>query len=266
MFVQSEEFILAHGGKKDDISIFGQESNPTTWKLAAMNLTLRGLTANLGTKNANTFHEDLHKDKKFDFILANPPFNISDWGQELLLDDYRWKYGTPPQGNANYAWLQHIISKLSTNGRAGVVLANGSLTSNTGGEDKIRQKLVEEGVGEAIVAMPANLFFGVTISCSLWFLSKNKTREDEVLFIDAKKLGHMETKVIRNFSNDDIDLIHKTVESWRSNNKFKNITGFCKSVHTEEIKNNKYTLNPGKYVDIDTDLISEDNKRNNLVN
>ena len=117
MFVQSEEFILAHGGKKDDISIFGQESNPTTWKLAAMNLTLRGLTANLGTKNANTFHEDLHKDKKFDFILANPPFNISDWGQELLLDDYRWKYGTPPQGNANYAWLQHIISKLSTNGR-----------------------------------------------------------------------------------------------------------------------------------------------------
>ncbi|MDA7444884.1 type I restriction-modification system subunit M, partial [Candidatus Pelagibacter ubique] len=189
MFVQSEDFIKSHGGKVDDVSIYGQESNPTTWRLAAMNLAIRGLSADLGNSHGDTFGNDQFPDLKFDYILANPPFNDSDWGGEKFENDIRWKYGKPPNGNANYAWLQHILWKLKPNGHAGIVLANGSLTSETGGEEKIRKAMIEDGVIEMIVLLPAKLFLNTQISVCIWFLKNDKSSNNEILFIDARNLA-----------------------------------------------------------------------------
>jgi type I restriction enzyme M protein len=200
MFVQSEKFVEAHGGNVQDLAIYGQESNPTTWRLCKMNLAIRGIEGNLGPNNADTFHNDLHKDLKADFILANPPFNISDWGGERLQKDVRWKYGLPPAGNANYAWIQHMIHHLSPTGIAGFVLANGLLSSNTSGEGEIRKNLIKAGLVDCIVAMPSQLFYTTQIPACLWFVSRDRydhkfrNRTDEILFIDARKMGTMVNK------------------------------------------------------------------------
>ena len=256
MFVQSEEFVKAHGGGIDDISIYGQESNPTTWRLAAMNLAIRGFTAKLGKEPADTFARDQFPGMKFDYILANPPFNISDWGGEKYRNDRRWKYGRPPAGNANYAWLQHMLWKLRPGGQAGVVLANGSMSSNTGGEGKIREKMVRRDVVEVIVAMPSQLFLNTQISVCMWFLTNDKTangrdRNGETLFIDARQLGTMETRVLRVFSDEDIAKIADTVHAWKSGDGYKDVAGFCKSAALEEIEKNRFVLTPGRYVGAD---------------
>ena len=222
MFVQSEKFVESHGGRFGDLSIYGQEANPTTWRLVAMNLAIRGMDFNLGKEPADTFHRDQHPDLRADYVLANPPFNISDWGGERLADDRRWQFGTPPAGNANYAWLQHILHHLSARGQAGVVLANGSMSSNQNSEGAIRQAMVERDVVEVMVALPPQLFFNTQIPACLWFLAKDKTkngrdRRDEVLFIDARKLGRMEGRVFRVFDDEDIARIGDTVHRWRAN-------------------------------------------------
>tara|TARA_Y100000590_G_scaffold335537_1_gene381942 strand:+ start:123 stop:1682 length:1560 start_codon:yes stop_codon:yes gene_type:complete len=253
MFVQSERFVTAHGGKVDDISIYGQESNPTTWRLVAMNLAIRGIGADLGKEPGDTFGNDQFPDQKFDYILANPPFNVSDWGGEKYENDSRWVYGRPPSGNANYAWLQHILWKLTPEGRAGVVLANGSMSTASGGEDKIRQAMVDGDVVEAMIALPGQLFFNTQIPACLWFLNKDKTsdgidRKNETLFIDARNQGTMETRVIKVLTDDDISKISDTVDSWRKGDGYEDIPGFCKSVNLDEIKKNNYVLTPGRYV------------------
>ncbi len=228
MFVQSEKFIEAHGGKADDISIYGQEANPTTWRLVAMNLAIRGFAADLGKEPADTFHRDQHPDLKADYVLANPPFNISDWGGERLAGDKRWAYGAPPAGNANYAWLQHILHHLSPRGQAGVVLANGSMSSNQNNEGAIRRAMVDADVVDVMVALPPQLFFNTQIPACLWFLAKDKSgtplpgakkgrdRRGEVLFIDARKLGRMETRVTRVFDEEDVARVANTVHRWRA--------------------------------------------------
>jgi len=221
MFVQSEKFVESHGGRFGDLSIYGQEANPTTWRLVAMNLAIRGMDFNLGKEPADTFHRDQHPDLRADYVLANPPFNISDWGGERLADDRRWQFGTPPAGNANYAWLQHILHHLSARGQAGVVLANGSMSSNQNSEGTIRQAMVERDVVEVMVALPPQLFFNTQIPACLWFLAKDKTkngrdRRGEVLFIDARKLGRMEGRVFRVFDDEDIARIGDTVHRWRA--------------------------------------------------
>ena len=220
MFVQSEKFVLNHQGNIKDLSIFGQESNPTTLRLARMNLAIRGIDAKL--ELGDTFLNDRHPDLKADFILANPPFNISDWSGEQLRDDARWKYGVPPIGNANYAWLQHFIHKLSPNGTAGIVLANGSMNSNTGGEGEIRKNMIEAGLVDCMVALPAQLFYNTMIPACLWFLARNKTnhkfrdRSNEILFIDARKLGTMINRRNKEFTDEDIALIAGTYHAWRN--------------------------------------------------
>jgi type I restriction enzyme M protein len=253
MFVQSEKFIEAHQGKIGDLSIYGQESNPTTVKLAKMNLAIRGIDANI--QFGDTFSNDLHPDLKADFILANPPFNISDWKGEQLRDDKRWKYGVPPVGNANYAWLQHFLNKLSPTGTGGVVLANGSMNSNTGNEGEIRKSMIEARVIDCMVALPAQLFFNTQIPACLWFLARNKTnhkfrnRENEILFIDARKLGVLVNRRNKELRNEDIKLITETYHSWRNlKGKYKDIDGFCKSATMDEVVKNSYVLMPGKYV------------------
>ena len=210
MFVQSEKFVEAHGGRRDDLSIFGQESNPTTWRLCKMNLAIRGIEANLGPHHADSFHNDLHKDLKADFILANPPFNVSDWGGERLREDVRWKYGAPPVGNANFAWVQHIVHHLAPNGVAGFVLANGSMSSNQSGEGEIRRALVEADLVDCMIALPGQLFYTTPIPACLWFLARNKAngkfrdRRGETLFIDARKLGRLVDRTHRELSDDEI--------------------------------------------------------------
>lgn len=253
MFVQSEKFIENHQGKIGDLSIYGQESNPTTVKLAKMNLAIRGIDANI--QFGDTFTNDLHPDLKADYIIANPPFNISDWKGEQLRDDKRWKYGIPPTGNANYAWLQHFIHKLSPNGTAGIVLANGSMNSNTGNEGEIRKNMIEAHLVDCMVTLPANLFYNTTIAASLWFLAKNKTngkfrnRENDILFIDARKLGVMINRRNRILKQEDIDLISSTYHKWRNpNGGYEDIAGFCKSATMEEMILNNYVLMPGRYV------------------
>jgi type I restriction enzyme M protein len=253
MFVQSEEFVRAHGGRVDDISIYGQESNPTTWRLAAMNLAIRGFAADLGKEPGDTFARDQFPDVKFDYILANPPFNISDWGGEKYEDDVRWKFGRPPVGNANYAWLQHMLWKLRPGGQAGVVLANGSMSVNTGGEGQIREAMVRGDVVEVMVALPSNLFFNTTISVCVWFLTNDKTtngrdRKGETLFIDASQLGTMETRVLKVFTDEDIAKIQDTVQSWKTGERYEDVAGFCKSASSEEIEKNGFVLTPGRYV------------------
>lgn len=247
MFIQSLKFIQNHQGNVRNISIYGQEKNPTTWKLAKMNLAIRSIDGDLGKFAADTFHEDLHPDLKADFILANPPFNISDWGQEKLLDDYRWKYGMPPKGNANYAWLEHMISKLSMNGKASIILANGSLSAG-GQEAEIRKNLIENDLVDCIIAMPSNLFYTVTIPCSVWILNRNKKQKGNILFINATNLGTMVTRKLRELSDDDIHKISDTYHNYQNDNNYEDVLGFVKKSDLDEIKENGYVLTPGRYV------------------
>lgn len=256
MFVQSERFVEAHGGKRTDIAIYGQEFTDATWKLAKMNLALRGIEADLGERSADSFAQDLHPDLRADFVLANPPFNVSDWWDAKLADDPRWKYGTPPQGNANFAWVQHFIYHLSPRGTAGFVLANGSLSSKTGGEGDIRQKLVAADLVDCIVAMPDKLFFNTGIPVSLWFVSKDRggsghrKRLGEVLFIDARRIpGTMVTRRVRELSDTDIAQIADTYHAWRNRDgNYEDIPGFAKSAAFDEIKRHDFVLTPGRYV------------------
>jgi type I restriction enzyme M protein len=257
MFVQSEEFIEKHGGRIGDLSIYGQESNPTTWKLAKMNLALRGIEANLGPHHADTFRNDLHKDLRADFVLANPPFNMSDWGGENLKDDVRWKYGIPPASNANFAWVQHMVHHLAPAGIAGFVLANGSMSSNHSGEGEIRKNLVEADLVDCMIALPPQLFYGTGIPACLWFLTKTKTstkfadRSGKTLFVDARKLGVLVDRVHRDFINEEIARIAGTYHSWRGEknaSKYNDVLGFCKVASLDEIKQHGYMLTPGRYV------------------
>lgn len=255
MFVQSAEFVEAHGGKRTDISVYGQEYTDTTWKLAKMNLALRGIEADMGPKSADSFTEDLHPDLRADFIIANPPFNVSDWWDPKLADDPRWKYGIPPQGNANFGWVQHFIHHLSPKGTAGFVLANGSLSSKTNGEGDIRRKLVEDDLVDCIVAMPDKLFFNTGIPVALWFVSKerlgngHRERRGEVLFIDARKLGTMESRKLRVLGDDDIAHIADRYHAWRNHNGgYEDVPGFAKAAKLEEIEKHDFVLTPGRYV------------------
>jgi len=257
MFIQSERFVEAHGGSKHDISILGQESNPTTWRLAMMNLAIRGIEANLGGQWGDSFHNDLHPDLKADYILANPPFNISDWGGERLREDKRWNYGVPPVGNANFAWVQHIINHLAPSGIAGFVLANGSMSSNTGGEGEIRRAIIEADLVDCMVAMPAQLFYATPIPVCLWLLVRNKAgtgfrdRRGDTLFIDARRMGKLVDRVHRDLTNDDIQKIARTFHAWRGETdigEYEDSPGLCKSATLEEIRKHDHVLTPGRYV------------------
>ena len=262
MFVQSEKFIEAHGGKVGDISVYGEESNPNTWKLALMNLAIRGIEADLGPEAADTFHKDLHPDLRADYILANPPFNISDWGGDLLRDDKRWQYGIPPTGNANFAWVQHMVHHLAPYGIAGFVLANGSMSSNTSGEGEIRKNLIEADLVDCMVAMPGQLFYSTQIPVCLWFLAKNRDdghgmngkelfeRTGEVLFIDARNMGFMADRTHRELTDEDIQKIADTYHNWRGDGdgEYADIPGFCKAASLDEIRKNGHVLTPGRYV------------------
>ena len=254
MFCQSARFVNEHRGNIRDISIFGQESNPTTWKLAKMNLAIRGLEANLGKHNADSFHDDQHKTLKADYILANPPFNVSDWGANRLQDDVRWKYGIPPASNANFAWLQHMVHHLKPmGGVAGTVLANGALSSNTANEGEIRKNMILEDVIECIVAMPAQLFYSTGIPVSLWIMRKGKSEHSKgkTLFIDARKLGYMVDRRIRELSEDDIKKIASTYQNWRQGKSYEEIKGFCKEETIKGIEGQEFILTPGRYVGIE---------------
>ena len=252
MFVQSERFIEAHGGKIGDVSIYGQEANPTTWRLAAMNLAIRGIDFNLGKEPADTFVRDQHADLRADFVLANPPFNISDWWHGSLEGDPRWVYGTPPQGNANYAWLQHMLYHLKSTGRAGIVLANGSMSSSQNSEGDIRRAMVDADKVEVMIALPGQLFFNTQIPACLWFLVKEKrARQGEVLFIDARKLGSMISRVQCEFTEKVIDKIAATVAAWRGEagaGEYQDAPGYCRSVMLAEIAEHGHVLTPGRYV------------------
>ena len=251
MFVQSEKFIKAHGGNIGDVSIYGQESNPTTWRLAAMNLAIRGIDYNFGREPSDTFTKNQHADLRADFVLANPPFNISDWWHGSLEGDPRWVYGTPPQGNANYAWLQHILYHLKQNGRAGIVLANGSMSSSQNSEGDIRRAMVEADVVDVMIALPGQLFFNTQIPACLWFLTKQKTtRQGEVLFIDARKLGSMISRVQAELTDETIERIASTVAAWRGENEsdYQDIAGYCRTVSLDEIAQHGHVLTPGRYV------------------
>lgn len=250
MFVQSERFVREHSGERGHISIYGQDSNPTTRKLAMMNLAIRGIEADLGATNDDTFHHDLHPQLKADFILANPPFNLSDWNDGSLNDDPRWKYGLPPTGNANFAWLQHMIYHLAPNGKIGMVLANGSLSSQSGGEGEIRRKIVEDDLVEGIIAMPSNLFYGVTIPATLWFVNRNKKQKGKTLFVDARKMGTLIDRVHRELSDDEIEKLAATFEAFDAGT-LADVKGYCATVTTEDIAKQDFILTPGRYVGIE---------------
>lgn len=250
MFVQSAKFIQAHSGQRDSISIYGQEANPDTWKMAIMNLTIRGLDADLGPYHADTFTNDLHPTLKADFILANPPFNYHPWGQENLKDDPRWKYGLPPENNANFAWIQHMIHHLAPNGKIGLVLANGALSSQNGGEGEIRKKIIEADLVESIIAMPAQLFYSVPLSVTLWFITRNKKQKNKTVFIDARKMGHMVDRTHRDLSDEDIKKLADTVESFQ-NGTLEDVKGFCAVATLDDIAKQDYILTPGRYVGIE---------------
>ena len=250
MFVQSAKFIENHGGNINKISVYGQDSNPTTWKMAQMNLAIRGIDADLGRFNADTFFNDCHPQLKADFIMANPPFNLSDWGADKLKTDVRWQYGIPPAGNANFAWLQHMIWHLSPNGKIGMVLANGSLSSQSGGEGEIRKNIINADLVECIVAMPTQLFYTTQIPVSLWFLSKNKRQARKTLFIDARRMGSMVNRKLRELTDKDIQKLANTYNGY-INGTLEDIKGFCAVVNTEEISKQDYILTPGRYVGIE---------------
>ena len=256
MFVQSDKFVQEHQGKIGDLSVYGEESNPTTWKLAKMNLAIRGIDNNLGPHQGDTFTNDLHKGERFDYILANPPFNIKNWGGDKLKEDARWKYGVPPESNANYAWIEHIISKLAPDGKAGFVLANGALSTSKNDELAIRKAILEDDKIDAIVALPSQMFYSTGIPVSLWFIDMNKSSEDErsrkgeTLFIDARNLGEMVDRTHRAFSDEDIKKIADTYHAYRGTNdqEYNDVAGFCKIATLEEIAKNDYVLTPGRYV------------------
>ncbi|MEK7996022.1 MAG: N-6 DNA methylase, partial [Planctomycetota bacterium] len=255
MFVQSEKFVESHGGKVGDIAIYGQESNYTTWRLAKMNLAVRGIDADIRWNNEGSFHRDELKDLRFDYVLANPPFNISDWGGERLREDARWTYGAPPVGNANYGWLQHILWHLAPNGIAGVVLANGSMSSAQSGEDVIRKAMVEADVVDCMVTLPGQLFYSTQIPACLWFLARNKNpggkqrdRRGEVLFIDARKLGSLVDRTRKEFSDEDIAKVAGTYHAWREGESYQDVPGFCNAAKLEAIRGYNHVLTPGRYV------------------
>src|SRR3954447_6644075 len=263
MIVQAAKFVAAHGGNRNDLSVFGQESNPTTWRLAKMNLALRGIEGNLGPEWGDSFHADAHPDLRADFVIANPFFNDSKWGGERLHQDPRWKYGVPPVQNANYAWLQHFLYHCAPTGTVGTVLANGSLSSQQSGEGEIRREMVDSDVVECIVALPPQLFYGTQIPVCLWFLTKNKAgipnatrsrpRRGETLFIDARQMGHMEARTLRAFSEVDVLRIADTYHAWRgtetsSGQGYEDVAGFCQAVTTSDIREHGYVLTPGRYV------------------
>jgi len=289
MFVQSEKFIEEHGGKLGDISVYGQESNSTTWRLAKMNLAIRGIDSNLGQQWADTFRNDQHKDLKADYVLANPPFNDSDWGGEHLREDARWQFGTPPSGNANFAWVQHFIHHLSPTGQAGFVLANGSMSSQSSGEGEIRKAIVEADLVDCMVALPGQLFYSTQIPVCLWFLTRDKKnsryrdRRNEVLFIDARKMGTMIDRAHRELTDADIEKIAGTYHAWRGDaltpspspvgrgeqvGKYEDVSGFCKSATLDEIREHNYVLTPGRYVgaeDIEEDDEAFEDKMQRLT-
>lgn len=250
MFVQSAQFIEAHAGSIDKVSVYGQESNADTWKMAKINMAIRGIDANLGAHHADTFYDDLHKTQRFDFIMANPPFNLSNWGADHLKDDARWKYGMPPAGNANYAWIQHMIYHLAPDGKIGLVLANGALSTQASGEGDIRKNIIEADLVEGIIAMPTQLFYSVTIPVTLWFISKNKKQKNKTLFIDARKMGHMVDRKHRDFTAEDIQKLADTFEAFQ-NGTLENVKGFCAVATTQEIEKQDYILTPGRYVGIE---------------
>ena len=250
MFVHSAEFVEAHQGNRQKISVYGQESNADTWKMAKMNMAIRGIDADFGQYHADTFFNDLHKSLKADFIMANPPFNLSNWGQDKLKDDIRWKYGTPPAGNANYAWIQHMIHHLAPNGKIGLVLANGALSTQSSGEGEIRKNIIEADLVEGIVALPTQLFYSVTIPVTLWFISKNKKQKGKTLFIDARKMGYMVDRKHRDFTDDDIQKLADTFTAFQ-NGTLEEVKGFCAVADISEIAKQDYILTPGRYVGIE---------------
>ena len=250
MFVQSVKFLQAHSGNRNKISVYGQESNADTWKMAKMNMAIRGIDADFGPYQADTFFNDLHPSLKADFIMANPPFNLSNWGQDKLKDDARWKYGLPPSGNANYAWIQHMIHHLAPNGKIGLVLANGALSTQTSGEGEIRKRIIQDDLIEGIVAMPTQLFYSVTIPVTLWFISRNKKQKGKTLFIDARKMGYMVDRKHRDFTQDDIKKLSDTFTAFQEGT-LEDKKGFCAVVTTEDIAKQDYILTPGRYVGIE---------------
>ena len=259
-FVQSEHFINAHKGKIGDVSIYGQEYNHTTWQLAAMNMAIRGIDFNFGKEPANTYTNDQHPDLRADYVMANPPFNMKEWDVGVSDDDPRWKYGTPPSGNANFAWLQHMLYHLAPNGSLGLLLANGSMSSNTNNEGAIRKALIDNDLVECMVALPGQLFTNTQIPACIWFLTKNKTertaasgrklrdRKGEVLFIDARNLGFMKDRVLRDFTADDLNQVTETFHNWQTGENYEDEAGFVKSAELELLKKHDFVLTPGRYV------------------
>lgn len=273
MFVQSAEFVAAHGGKRTDISVYGQEFVATTWRLAKMNLALRGIEANLADESADSFHKDKFPDLRADYIIANPPFNLDDWYSEALREDARWKYGRPPAGNGNFAWVQHFLHHLAPGGTAGFVLANGSLSTQSGGEGEIRQRILEADLVDCIVGLPDKLFFNTGIPVCLWFLSKNRhgdglrPRQGEVLFIDARRLGRLQSRRLRVLDESDLQKVASAYHHWRTNGAdFKPEVGFTGVATLDQIAQHRYELNPGRYVGIpesrsDIDSLTIDDAR-----
>lgn len=267
-FVSSEQFIEEHEGRRGDISVYGQESNPTTWRLAAMNMVLRGIDFNFGGEPADTLRRDLHPDLRADYVMANPPFNMSEWGASELEGDKRWQFGEPPKNNANFAWLQHMFFHLAPRGRMGLLLANGSMSSSTGNEGIIRQKLVEEDAVECMVALPGQLFTNTQIPACIWFLARDKTRKGEVLFIDARERGFMKDRVLRDFTPEDIKVFATTFHKWQAGEGYDDVPGFCRSANLAEIKKHDFVLTPGRYVgaaDVEDDGESFEDKMTRLT-